>query len=472
MNKDAPGLRGILTSVTVTVVAVAVAISVSLVVLGRRLHENHRSLAATVESVRLAHEAEIELLLHSRTSDVLVQREIEGNLNGMLAELESHVARDGEAAALRRVSARAERYFQLARDRGASPATSASALDAAYESLDGLVASNVAHVREAGKRAARWDTIASLVGIGAACLLLMLAAVFVWWLRLRAFKPLFGLLRSMEMFPRGDRSARVQESGPSELRQAARRFNEMADALTTQRERQMTLLGGIAHDLGNPLATLRLSLAALRRKPPNPERVEHLFGVANRQIDRMERMLTDFMDTTRVDAGKLELKPQLCDLRALVRDCVAGFQNGAGRHDLRLTLPDTELWSHCDPHRIEQVLGNLVGNALKFSPKGGVIRVDVQRDSSADIISVSDEGVGINGADLSRLFEPFQRLDATKDQIPGNGLGLFIARHIVRLHAGEIDVFSQPNRGSTFRVRLPRPRKGTQALHEMGALEG
>jgi signal transduction histidine kinase len=106
---------------------------------------------------------------------------------------------------------------------------------------------------------------------------------------------------------------------------------------------------------------------------------------------------------------------------------------------------------------MSQVLNNLIGNALKYSPAGGRVRVGVSRDAGEAVINVSDEGIGIPPEEVARIFEPFRRVPGVADTIPGTGLGLSVARRIVEAHGGSIGVTSQPGVGSTFSVRLPTP---------------
>lgn len=457
MRRRHPGLRTILTTTTLGVVALAVGVSISLAVVVHRLHIASENLAAAVESIRLTDEAQIDLLLHARTVDLPVRRDLERDLRRALEDLAPFVTSGVEARVLEDVTARVERYFDAARGSALGSPPAAARLDEAYAGLERLVDTNVLHAREARARVTRWDTLASGVGFGTAALLLIGSGCFVWWLRARAFRPVFGLLRSMERFGRGDRDVRAEETGPAELHALAQRFNEMAAALVAQRQAQMNVLGGVAHDLRGPLGALKLGLASVSRQatlPPEP-RIRRMVEMAERQVARMERMVGDFLDTARIEAGKLDLSFDWRDAREIVGEVASLFEGTSSKHQLVVDLPPNEVWVRCDALRLEQVLGNLLSNALKFSPDGGQVRVQLRRDNDEAVVSVEDSGVGISEEDQGRLFEPYRRVGPNRDTIPGIGLGLFVVHQLVQAHGGRIEVESAPGRGTTFSVRLP-----------------
>jgi len=177
--------------------------------------------------------------------------------------------------------------------------------------------------------------------------------------------------------------------------------------------------------------------------------------VVKRQVHGLDRMIGDLLDTSRIEAGQLELRVKDCDLRAIAQASFDLFNSGSSEYQLKLSLPDDPVHVHCDPLRIEQVINNLLSNAIKYSPRGGRIEVALKRANDQALIWVSDEGVGIAREDLPYIFEPFRRTAASREEVPGVGLGLSVAQRIVRAHGGAIHVESQTGRGSTFRVHLP-----------------
>jgi signal transduction histidine kinase len=166
-------------------------------------------------------------------------------------------------------------------------------------------------------------------------------------------------------------------------------------------------------------------------------------------------MLGDLLEVAKVEAGELELDLQRHELRALVETTVRMFESASPEHRLETDLPAQPLELCCDALRIEQVLNNLVGNAIKYSPQGGPVRIAARAERDQVVLEVVDRGIGIAPETLPSLFEPFRRGEHRGDGIPGAGLGLFVVRRIVDAHRGTIEVQSTPGQGSLFRVRLP-----------------
>jgi len=459
LERNAPlSLRAILSWVTVLVMTVALMVATALVVLTSFIHRTSVSLGAEVESVRLAQQIEIHLLLHSRSYDPLVREDLAGDLTTKLAMAGQVVVSAQEADTLRDAVRRVDEYLAATHEHGDDTAAAEveQRLTAAFAVIQDLVDINVADARTAQEEARRWDILANTLGISAAAVLVLVAGVLLWWLRTRAFRPLMGIMRAMQDFERGDRRARADESGPPELRDVAQRFNQMVSSMATQHQAQMAFLGGVAHDLRNPLNVLRIAVSALDRGSPLSEaRIRRTLEVVARQTTHLERMVGDFLDIARIEAGDLELKLELHDPRKLVRDAGELFIGQSQLHPFELALDEDVASTRCDALRIEQAVVNLISNAIKYSPGGGAIRIRVAAAGDEVVISVGDSGLGIVEADQRRIFEPFTRIGLSRESIPGSGLGLYIVRKIVLAHAGRIEVESSPGRGSTFRLFLP-----------------
>ncbi len=226
-----------------------------------------------------------------------------------------------------------------------------------------------------------------------------------------------------------------------------------ADAATAARER---LLAIVAHDLRNPLGTMQLASAALQRAaadgPLAADVVRARLAPADRAVARMERLIQDLVDTTHIERGALRVDLREERLEPLVRDVAEVFVPLARDKGVAFEAgptPDTVI--RADRNRLVQVLGNLIGNALKFTPAGGRVGLRTREEVRSILFEVEDNGPGIKPEDLSHVFEPYWRSDGG-----GTGLGLFIARSIVREHGGRLDVRSQPGRGATFSFHIAR----------------
>jgi signal transduction histidine kinase len=157
-----------------------------------------------------------------------------------------------------------------------------------------------------------------------------------------------------------------------------------------------------------------------------------------------------------VEAGSLRLHVDSNDVCAIVHEVVAHYRPTTTKHVIDVEVPDGAIQLDCDAMRIEQVVSNLVSNAIKYSPKGCHVGITLVQGDNDITLSVRDEGIGMSEEDAARAFEPFRRSAALRDQVAGSGLGLFVVRRLVEAHGGTVEVKTAPGSGSTFAVRLPR----------------
>ncbi len=216
---------------------------------------------------------------------------------------------------------------------------------------------------------------------------------------------------------------------------------------------QQDFVAMASHDLAGPLTVLRARAQLLQRRQAYDDAS---VSAIIEQTQRMERLIDDLRELVRLDTGSLDLRHAPADLAGLAQAAIERMRLQAPGHDLRLITPDSprDLWVDAD--RIAQVLDNLLGNAVKYSP-GGVVTVSVEHTADTARVSITDEGPGIDPEALPRLFERFYRASA-RDATAGLGLGLYIARMLILAHGGQIWVESTPGEGSTFIFTLPATR--------------
>jgi signal transduction histidine kinase len=212
-----------------------------------------------------------------------------------------------------------------------------------------------------------------------------------------------------------------------------------------------------SHELRGPVANFRLGVELLAKELArgNGERVEGRLRVLSRQADRLGRISGALLDVTRITAGRLTLLRQEMDLAALAREVVArhGEEAQAAGSAVTVEAPDP-VRCQADPDRVEQVVANLLYNALKYG-KGGPVVVQVRTEDGYAVLDVADRGIGIPPEQQARIFGRFERAVPPRSY-GGLGLGLWIVRSLVEAHGGRIAVESAPGRGSTFTVKLPR----------------
>jgi signal transduction histidine kinase len=448
------GLRMVLTVLTVAVTSLALIVMVLLLVMTQYSTRVSTALANSVESVRAVEETQIALLRHERARGE-ERRELEREVLDNLASIRQGTTDEGTVA-IAGAETLVNGYLESARLPHPTPDLNAR-FNLAFDALDKVSDLNIAAARSARDTAVRWDRRLNLLGTLAMATVLALTAALLWWMRTQAFQPVFELARAMERFGRGEHDARAEERGPTELREMVERFNQMATALAAQRQAQVAFLAGVAHDLRNPLSALSLSVSLIdpnQPLPPEP-RVRRTIELVRRQLKKLERMVNDIMEMTKVQAGRLDLHIESHDLAGLVRDAVDLFEAIEPDPRIELSLPSEPIFVECDALRIEQVMSNLISNALKYSPSARKIEVGLVRDGCEACFSVQDHGIGISEEDQRRLFEPFQRAGISKDTVPGTGLGLYIVERLVNAHSGRIEVSSRPGAGARFTVRLP-----------------
>ncbi len=217
-----------------------------------------------------------------------------------------------------------------------------------------------------------------------------------------------------------------------------------------------------AHELKTPLTTLMGNIDLIQRRARREgglsERDTRSIGVATQQARRLKQMIDSLLDLSRLELGQLSIDPKPLDLGQLARRVVDEVQPGLLQHSITCRTPGTAVMIDGDEVRLEQVIQNLLQNAVRYSPNGGRIEVVVAADEQAELASlhVRDQGIGIPAEAMAQLFERFYRVpDSTIEHIHGVGIGLYVVKEIVTLHGGAVEVASEAGIGSTFTVNLP-----------------
>jgi signal transduction histidine kinase len=216
-----------------------------------------------------------------------------------------------------------------------------------------------------------------------------------------------------------------------------------------------------SHEIKTPLSVIRgyVTLLADGIYGPVNDRQKTTLEAVNAQTDRLTRLVHRLLDVSRFEAGGGRLELRDIDLAAFFRELTSGFQVLAGQNGIEFPVrlaDDLPATIHGDEDRLNEVLGNLLSNAFKFTTQGGTIRVDAQRCDGGICVEVEDTGVGIPPDQLPRVFEKFYQVDnEAQPRSVGSGLGLAISREIVEAHGGTITAESQVGRGTRFSVFLP-----------------
>ncbi len=244
-----------------------------------------------------------------------------------------------------------------------------------------------------------------------------------------------------------------------EAEDLTRELKNRADALADADRRKDEFLAMLAHELRNPLGAISSASYLLEGADGGDPRVDRAIPVIQRQVQHLTRMVNDLLDVSRITRGKVDLQRQRLDLAKIMGGTLQAMEDRVAAADLELTVeaPGEPIWVIADTTRMEQVLGNLLTNAIRYTEAGGKVRVAVQRDGAHAVLRVSDTGIGMSEELLGRVFDLFSQGERSLERQGGGlGIGLTLVRQLVEMHDGEVDAHSEGvGKGSEFEVRLP-----------------
>lgn len=316
----------------------------------------------------------------------------------------------------------------------------------ADQSLDEMADDLEAGFRRALTQSLLWALLASGVA----------ATIVGFYVTRRVVNPLKALTKASRRIAGGQYSQRLTSSAPGEIGELAAAFNTMAGTLQHSEERRIQLMADVAHEFRTPLSNLRGYLEGLEDSVFQPE---ELAGPANRQLRRLERLADDLSLLSRVETGQVNLNPEQLSATDLLTAVTEAFRPAFETKGVNLTLNTTgghKVWA--DSERTEQILSNLITNALRFTPPDGTVTLQVEpADNGLIRFEVIDTGIGIPEEQLQHVFNRFYRGDQSRAPHPdgGTGIGLTITKQLAERQGGTIGVSSTPGQGSRFWFELP-----------------
>jgi histidine kinase len=284
-----------------------------------------------------------------------------------------------------------------------------------------------------------------LISLGIAASGALIAGLFTSVLLTRLIlQPLHEITASSQRIASGHYDERVAVPQSDELAMVATHFNQMAEALEQVEQQRVALIGNVSHELRTPLTGIEGYLEGMMDGllPSNTETYAHMY----QEVRRLRRLVDDLQALSRVEAGQVSLRLETIDLEA---QCLV------------IAIKDTrdEAWVNADADRTAQILINLVGNAIRYTPDGGQITIRVRTKQQFAEVSIHDTGVGIPAESLAYIFERFYRVDSSRSRSSGgSGVGLTVSRHLAWAMGGDLIATSAgPDQGSTFLFTLPLP---------------
>lgn len=297
-----------------------------------------------------------------------------------------------------------------------------------------------------------------LLVCGAPLLLIILAMFTMFTLYTRYGKPVEQIVRAIDSIAEGDLSVRVPEDNSPQFDRIIKRFNKMVGELERSDQQRRNLTADIAHELRTPLHIIQGNLEGILDGVYQPT-TEHI----NNTLDEtrlLTRLVDDLQTLSLAETGQLPLHSTRFLLADLIADLASSFSSQAASQgiDLQTSLSDPAQEITADYDRLDQVLSNLISNALRHTPRGGTISIETESivDEERSVrITVRDTGAGIAAEDLPFIFDRFWRADRSRTERIHSGLGLAITRQLILAHGGRTDVQSELGRGTTFIIDLP-----------------
>jgi signal transduction histidine kinase len=315
-------------------------------------------------------------------------------------------------------------------------------------------AENQAQMEESMKAANRVRGIitdwAIGLSIGAASSLLVGALS----LKRRIIRPTLVLTEAATSFGRGDFTAKASVLHDDELGALARTFNNMAGDIADREKDRLQFVAMVVHDLKNPALAIDMAARTLRGPGVTEEQRRCYLDGIQEEVACLRGIIRDLTDDIQVVNGRFSVHKTDLDLGALVRRFVETQSKSFATHDLVVRTAES-CTVRGDADRLNRVLTNLVSNAVKYSPGGTRVTLQIAKEGSQAVLTISDQGPGIPKDDLNVLFQPFGRGRAASTLAEGTGMGLYVVKQIVEAHDGRIDVQSTPGCGATFQICLP-----------------
>ena len=322
-------------------------------------------------------------------------------------------------------------------------------------------AANDAEVRQLaqllGESRATRQRVPRLAALISLPIAVLLSTVLAWFIA----RPVRNVTRAAARVTEGDLSARAPQFNGSragdELTELTGNFNLMAENLERLENERKEMIADVAHELRTPLTILQGQIDALREgvRPVDDAALAKL----EHQTQHLTRLVEDLRVLSAADAGRLPLELQTVDLARLAQRVTAGFEVKAAAKGMVLSFTcdlRQNALVQADPHRLEQVLGNLLENAVRYTPEAGTVAVCVAKQQDAAVLEVKDSGPGLSEDAIQHVFDRFYRVDSSRGRaLGGSGLGLAISKALVTLHGGRLEAANRAAGGAVFRVILP-----------------
>ncbi|RXJ04157.1 sensor histidine kinase [Anaerobacillus alkaliphilus] len=263
-------------------------------------------------------------------------------------------------------------------------------------------------------------------------------------------------------YARGNFDRKVKVAGDDEIGQLGETLNHMASELASLDNMRKEFVANVSHDMRSPLTSINGFVGAMLDGTIPQQDQKRYLHLMKDETERLIKLVNDLLDIARIEAGQVSIQPQNYNISEQIRKLMAKLEPQLTKQKLEIEIQsnqDDDLYVFADKDRFDQVLGNLIENAVHFSPQKGIVTVRVLGIGREVSISIEDQGPGIPREELSHIWDRFFKVDKARSQKVGTGIGLSIVKHIIDLHGARIDVESEVGNGTTFSITLPMASK-------------
>jgi len=373
----------------------------------------------------------------------------------IVKELNNYTTSQEEILLLTEIKQRFEKFKMIAETESSIPIEKISALaNDLLRNVSAFAEVNKKQMAETIKASKNLNTFIDLLTL--ILILFVALLIFIGSLMLvnKIIKPIIALKNATEKIGKGDLSVRIPNISNDELGMLCTTFNEMTENISSLQQGRLNFIASVAHDLKNPLVVIGLAAHRVQKKIFNLPELSKWTTCIIEQIADLENLLNDLMDSLQIQIGKMKMHVTDLELSSLIHSLQQIHNETITTHQI-VFEKEGECRINGDAMRLRRVFSNLISNAVKYSPSGSTILLKVKTSGNNAVITISDEGYGISGENVTKLFQPFERLDRTKEMVGGTGLGLFSAKMIVEVHGGTINIYSNVEKGATVEITLP-----------------
>lgn len=288
---------------------------------------------------------------------------------------------------------------------------------------------------------------------------LFLSFLFIWFLSQNIVKPIKHMSKAADAFANGDFSIRVHVKNNDEIGQLANAFNNMADSLTVSESTRRSFIANVSHELKTPMTTISGFVDGILDGTIPTDQHNHYLKIISNEVKRLSRLVKTMLDLSRIENGSLKIDKKPFDISKMITLTMISFEKNISNKNISVqgldTMKNTSVYGDSD--MINQVIYNLIENAVKFTNDNGYIKINVNETEHDVNVSIENSGHGIPSAELPFIFDKFYKTDKSRSEDKnGMGLGLYIVKKIINLHKGQIYVESKENEYTKFSFFLPK----------------